>query len=126
MSLEIITPTPTVLEVISPTPTVLELTSPGPQGIQGPSGVDFTQTFETVANNHRGFDVISTTFVDGVSLTKVFDSDNGTTITSTLLFGLDGNPTTKTLTGTGLPPGIDTVCTYDFTDRTIPLKTYSS
>lgn len=125
MSLVITTPTPTTLVVTSPAPTVLQLSSPGPQGIQGSPGIDFTQTFETVASNHRGFNVISTASVDGVSLTKVFDSGASTTITSTLLFGLDGNPTTKTLSGTGLPAGIDTVCTYDFTGRTIPLKTYT-
>jgi hypothetical protein len=81
-----------------------------------------TESFETIANNHRGLDVIHSALVDGVSLTKVFDSGNGTTITLTVLMDAQGNPATKTLSGDGLPPGIDTTCTYDFSgDRAIPL-----
>jgi hypothetical protein len=42
----------------------------------------------------------------------------------TVLFS-GGLPTTKTLSGTGLPSGIPTVCTYDFSGRVIPLTTYT-
>lgn len=113
-----------VLEITTPTPFILEIASPGPQGARGPTGA-VAPTFESVAQNIEALNAVSTSFVDGVSLVKTFDSGSGTTIISTLLFDIDGLPSTKTLSGTGLPAGIATVCTYDFTGREIPLKTYS-
>jgi hypothetical protein len=83
-------------------------------------------SFETVAQNHAGYNIVSTAYTEGVSLVKTFATDTGATIISTLLFNFStGLPATKTLSGTGLPPGIATVCTYDFTGRDIPLKTYT-
>jgi hypothetical protein len=104
-----------ILEVTTPASFVLEITSP----------MATAATFESLAQNVGALNVLSTSFVEGVSLIKTFDSSRGTTITVTLLFDVEGLPSTKTLSGTGLPPGIATVCTYDFTGREIPLKTYT-
>jgi hypothetical protein len=91
----------------------------------GPQGAGAAQTFETIANNHRGYAVISTS-ASATQVIKVFDSGDGTTITATLNI-VNGLPTTKVLTGDGLPPNIDTICTYDFSEGTDrpPKKTYS-
>jgi hypothetical protein len=96
----------------------------GPQGVPGPQGEAWASTFESIAKNLSGLPVIASTFSPGVSLVKTWNSGDGTSITMTVLFS-GGLPTTKTLSGTGLPSGIPTVCTYDFSGRVIPLTTYT-
>jgi len=81
-------------------------------------------SFETVVSNLRTYNLIDTEFVPGVRIVKTYDVGSGSTIIVTTNF-VSGLPNTKVLSGTALPPGIKTICTYDFTGRTVPLKTYT-
>jgi hypothetical protein len=81
-------------------------------------------TFEQIAMNVRSRNVIASTF-SASTITKTYDAGSGKTIIVTINF-VDGKPTTKVLSGSGLPSGVATTCTYDFSGaRIIPLKTYS-
>lgn len=80
-------------------------------------------SFETITNNLRSYPVIDTTFEAGVSLSKTFQTPNGNIVVTTNF--TDGKPSTKVLSGSGVPGGIPLTKTYDFTGRTIPLVTYS-
>lgn len=82
-------------------------------------------TFETIAQNLGSLDIVNTVLTDDY-LIKDYNTGWGTSIRLTMLFDSEGLPTTKTLTGDGVPIDIDNVCTYDFSGgRTVPLKTYS-
>ena len=80
-------------------------------------------SFEIISNNLRSYPVIETTFSSGVSLSKTFQTSNGNIIVTTNFS--DGVPSTKVLSGSGLPSGVLTTKTYDFTGRTIPLVSYT-
>lgn len=95
----------------------------GGGGGSTPEPSDAKRYFEQYANNHFSFDLISAEYTEGVSLIKTWSTPDGD-IVSTLLFGENGNPTTKTLTGPIHPESADT-CQYDFSQGEIPLKTYS-
>jgi hypothetical protein len=96
----------------------------GATGATGAIGAAAAETFESVAQNLKSYPITSTSFTEGVSLVKTLNSGAGTSITITLLFSA-GLPITKTLSGSGVPSGIPTVCTYDFSGRVIPLTTYT-
>lgn len=89
------------------------------------------ETFETVAKNIAAYPVISTSPVDPVpdpmlTTVKVLQAPGGTITITKHFDATTGLPTSKVLTGAGLPEGIATVCTYDFSGgRISPLKTYT-
>jgi hypothetical protein len=85
--------------------------------------VKIPNSFETVSTNLRSYPVIDSTFVSGVSLSKTYSTPDGNIIVTTNFSG--GKPTTKLLSGAGLPSGIQTTKTYNFTGRTIPLVSYT-
>jgi hypothetical protein len=97
----------------------------GKDGDPGPPGPPGTveDTFESIVSNLKSYPVTATTKTSD-QITKTFDVGGGQTIIVTINF-VAGLPTTKVLSGTGLPSGIATTCTYDWTGREIPLKTYS-
>jgi len=80
-------------------------------------------TFEIIANNLRSYPVIETDFDPGVSLSKTYQTPNGNIVVTTNFE--DGKPSSKVLSGSGLPSGVLTNKTYDFTGRTIPLVSYT-
>jgi len=80
-------------------------------------------SFEIIANNLRSYDIIDTSFDPGIFLSKTYQTPNGNIVVTTNL--VDGKPSTKVLSGSGLPSGILTNKTYDFTGRTIPLVSYT-
>jgi hypothetical protein len=97
----------------------------------GPPGDSWEQTFETVAKNLAAYPVISSSPVEPLpdpmlTTVKVLQAPGGTITITKNFDGLTGLPTSKVLTGAGLPPGIATTCTYDFSGgRISPLKTYT-
>lgn len=97
----------------------------------GPKGNSWAETFETVAKNIAAYPVISTSPVDPVpdpmlTTVKVLQAPGGTITITKHFDATTGLPTSKVLTGAGLPEGIATVCTYDFSGgRISPLKTYT-
>ena len=99
----------------------------GPQGIQGIQGESYTRSFTTIEKNLDAFDIVSTSASE-TQVVKTYDSGNGTTITVTLNLDENGNPTTKVISGDGVPAGIDTICIYDFSggEDAPPIKTYTT
>jgi hypothetical protein len=85
--------------------------------------VKIPNSFETVSTNLRSYPVIDSTFVSGVSLSKTYSTPDGNIIVTTNFSG--GKPTTKVLSGPGVPSGTTTIKAYDFTGRTIPLVSYT-
>jgi hypothetical protein len=100
-----------------------DLAKPISTATQTALDVKIANSFETVTTNLRSYPVIDSTFVPGVSLSKTYSTPGGNIVITTNFSG--GKPSTKVLSGAGLPNGIATTKTYDFTGRTVPLVSYT-
>ena len=74
-------------------------------------------SFETIRRNQNSYDILSE--VNTLALySRTYDTPDGDII-YTVNFDGNNDPSTATLTGLGVPVGIDTLKTYDFTGGTV-------
>lgn len=93
------------------------------ENLQNSLNSKVVDSFESFVLNLRSYPVINTSFNPGTSLSKTYQTPNGNIVITTNF--INGKPSTKVISGLGVPSEIQKTKTYDFTGRTIPLVTYS-